>query len=94
MNNFTYRVKTFAKSDKPKNALGCFSVFAFSFFKMYSFIYLAVPSLSCSMWNLQPLLQYVGIFLVVAWELQWQHVGSTSLTRDQAQAPCIGSLES
>ena len=26
-------------------------------------------------------------------DLQWQHVGSSSLTRDQTQAPCTGSRE-
>ena len=48
----------------------------FFFFNKYLFIYLAVQCLSCSTWNLQPLLQYVG---------------SSSLTRDQTQAPCIES---
>ena len=39
---------------------------------------------SCGMWDLQ--LQHVGSQL-------W-HVGSSSLTRDETWAPCIGSVES
>ena len=49
------------------------------FFLNFLFIYLAVPGLSCGTWNLQSL---------------FQHAGSSSLTRDQTQATCIGSVES
>ena len=54
--------------------LGCSDCHFLSLFlKKYLFVYLAVPGLSYSMWNL------------------WlQHVGSSSLTRDRTQAPCIG----
>ena len=48
------------------------------------FIYLAVPGHSCSMQDL---------YLRHANSLLW-HVGSSSLTRDQTQAPSIGSSES
>ena len=47
--------------------------------KIHLLIYLAGPGLSCGMWDLQS---------------SWQHVGSCSLTRDQTQAPCTGSVES
>ena len=46
-------------------------------------IYLAMPGLSCGMRD-----RYGR------WDLQLQHVGTSSLTRDQAQAPWIGSMES
>ena len=35
-----------------------------------------------------------GIFSCSMWDLQLRHVGSSSLTRDQTWAPCIGSTES
>ena len=38
-------------------------------------MYLAVPGLSCGMWDLQPSLRYVG---------------SSSLTRDRTQPPALG----
>ena len=62
------------------------------YFKKYLFIYclflfiLAVPGLSCSM----------QVLLVAACGLLScsMHVGSSSPTRDQTLAPCIGSMES
>ena len=48
---------------------------------------LAAPGFSCRTQNLQSLLQHAGERLAV-------HVGSSSLTRGQALAPCIASLES
>ena len=42
-------------------------------------ICLAAPDLSCGMWHLHSLLQ---------------HVGSSSPTKNQTQAPCIGSAVS
>ena len=41
------------------------------------FTYLAVLGLTCDTWDIKSLLQ---------------HMGSSSLTRDQTQAPCIGSM--
>ena len=49
------------------------------FYCLFLFIYLAALSIRCSTQDLQSSL--------------W-HVGSNSLTRDQTQAPCIGSTES
>ena len=49
-------------------------------------MHLAVLGLSCSMQDLQFLLQQAGSQL-------W-HVGSSSLSRDPTLAPCIGSVES
>ena len=48
---------------------------------------------SCGMWDLQ--LRHAD-FLVAACRLLscGMHAGSSSLTRDQTQAPCIGSGES
>ena len=48
-----------------------------SFFFFSIFTYLAVLGLSCDTWDIQSLLQ---------------HMGSSSLTRDQTQAPCIRSM--
>ena len=48
------------------------------------FIYLAASGLCCGMQDLQP--RHANSWL--------RHVGSSSLTRSQAQAPCIGSTES
>ena len=42
-------------------------------------IYLAMSGLNCGMWAIPSLLQ---------------HAGSSSLIRDQTQAPCIGSADS
>ena len=42
--------------------------------------YLAVPGVSCVMWDMQ--------------DFQLQPLGSSSLTRDQTQAPCIRNVES
>ena len=46
---------------------------------MHTFVYLATPHLSCGTWDLQSSLQ---------------HVGSSSLTRNQTQSSCTGSGES
>ena len=43
---------------------------------MHTFVYLAAPRLSCGTRDLQSSLQ---------------HVGSSSLTKDQTQSPCSGS---
>ena len=56
------------------------------------FFFLAVPSLSCDMWDLQSLMWDAGS-LVAACELLC-HMASSSLTRDRTQAPCTGSMES
>ena len=53
---------------------------------LYIFIYLTVPDLSCGTQDPRSLLQYAEFFSLV--------VGSSSLTRDRTQAPCIGSLAS
>ena len=53
-------------------------------FLIVIFIYLAALGLSCSMQDLQ--LQHSNT--------QLQHVGSSSLMRDQTQAPCTGRAES
>ena len=57
----------------------CQTYFFFQFFKKYIFIYLTAPGLSCTTQDLQSELQYTG---------------SSSLTRDRAQAPCIRNAES
>ena len=65
---------------------------------IYLFI-LALPVLSCcmqdlhcSMWDL--LVVACGFLSCGTWALSWgMHAGSSSLTRDWTQAPCIGSAE-
>ena len=54
----------------------------FFFFNIYLFIFLC-----------QVLVAARGIF-VAACNSQLRHMGSSSLTRDGSQAPCIGSTES
>ena len=75
-----------------------------NFFKIYFlFLFLfilSVPGLSCCVQDLrcgmQDLLVAAGGLLSCSmWTLSCgMHVGSSSLTRDQTQAPCIGSVES
>ena len=55
-----------------------------NFFKV--FIYLAVRGLSCSTWIFD---LHCGVRDPLLW-----HSGSSSPTRDQTQAPCIGTTES
>ena len=56
------------------------------FFKNYLFIYLVALGLSCGK---------EGSLVVAGGLLSCSmYVGSSSLTRDQTQAPCIGSMES
>ena len=71
------------------------------FFKKYFYLFIwlhgswlkhmGIFNLCCDMWNLQ--LRHTG-FLVEHENSQLQHVGSSSLTRDQIQAPSTGSTES
>ena len=56
-------------------------------------IYLAVPGLSCTMWDLQSSLRHARS-LVLACELLVGHVGSSSLTRNRTWAPYTGSVQS
>ena len=53
------------------------------------FIYLAVPCLSGGMQDLRNL--HCGMRDL---KLQWQHGGSSSLTRKRTKALCVGSMES
>ena len=53
---------------------------------IHLFIYLAALGLSCSQALDRPSLQHEGSSVVA--------VGSSSLTRDGTQVPCIGSMES
>ena len=67
---------------------------------IYLFIYLVAPALSYSRWT--PQLRQVGSLVADCRLLSCgmrtlscsMHVGSSSLTRDRTQAPCIGSVES
>ena len=58
----------------------------FFFFLMYLLLYLAVRDLSCCTQDLD---RSCGM-----WDLDLQPVGSSSLTRGETQAPCVGSTES
>ena len=67
----------------PSSSHLCFNVPALPFlFKKYLFsiIYLAVLGLTCGMQDLPS-------------SLKFQHVGSSSLSRDPTQGPCLGSTE-
>ena len=68
----------------PSTLFFFFCVLSLSF-NIYLFIsiYLAVPHLSCSTWDLGSLLHHAGS----------RHVGSSSLTRDWTWANCVGSTE-
>ena len=60
---------------------------------IFLIIYLAVPSLRCGTQDLQSSLWHERSFFFFS-SFQLWHVGSSSLSRDQVQAPCIGSPES
>ena len=68
----------------PSTLFFFFCVLSLSF-NIYLFIsiYLAVPHLSCSIWDLGSLLHHAGS----------RHVGSSSLTREWTWANCVGSTE-
>ena len=62
------------------------------FLNFYLFI-LAVLGVSCGMWDLQ--LRHVGSYSCSMRTLSCgTHAGSSSLTRDQTGAPCVGGIES
>ena len=74
---------TFFEVYFPSSSHLCFNVPALPFlFKKYLFsiIYLAVLGLTCGMQDLPS-------------SLKFQHVGSSSLSRDPTQGPCLGSTE-
>ena len=75
-----------ARLDTPSSLCLCFFL-SLSFFLLL-FIYLFGCASSC--------LQQAGslIFVAVCEIFGLQHVGSSSLTRNQTQGPCIGSMES
>ena len=64
----------------------------FFFLNIYLFIYLVALGLSCSLQA--PYLWLAGSTVAACQLLSCgMHVGSSFLTRDQTQAPCIGSVE-
>ena len=59
-----------------------FNIYIFIYlFIIYLFIYLTVPVIACGIFDLS-----CGIM-----DHELRHAGSSSLTRDQTHAPCIGS---
>ena len=67
------------KYDISVNSNNCSAPLNLFIKKKKKSICLAAPDLSCGMWHLHSLLQ---------------HVGSSSPTKNQTQAPCIGSSKS
>ena len=68
-----------------------FFVVVFLVLFIYLFIYLAAPGLSCSTWAL--CCSTRDLFSCGMWALSCGIQGSSSLTGDRTQAPCIGSME-
>ena len=63
--------------------------------KYFICVYLAEPHLRCGIHNLQSSLRHAGSVFKLQHANSWLwHAGSSSLTRAQNQAPCIGSTES
>ena len=68
------------------------SLFSQLFKNIYLFIYLAVPGLSCSTWDLLCGMRALSCGMQTL--SCSMHVGSSSLTRDRTRAPCIGTMDS